>query len=119
MLKSLIEHERIETTVPKAKELARFAAFMITLAKENTLASRRKAIGEMMIRFNTLTPKEARLAKEGKTHAYNGDREVIRKLFDVLGPRYRDRDGGYTRIMRTDIRDGDCAERCLIEYLPE
>ena len=62
MLKSLITHERIQTTVPKAKALRRYADHMITLAKKNTLAARRQAIAELMIRFNTLTPKEQRMA---------------------------------------------------------
>ena len=66
MLKSLIEHERIETTVRKAKELRRHADQMITLAKKNTLASRRHAIAELMIAFNALTSKEARAIKEAK-----------------------------------------------------
>ena len=119
MLKSLIENERLVTTTPKAKELRRFADQMITLAKKNTLHTRRKAIQELMIRFNTLTPKEARAAKEGDTSAYNGDRKVISKLFDVLGPRFQARQGGYTRIMRmAEKRVGDNAETCVIEYLP-
>ncbi len=86
MLKALIEHERIETTVPKAKALRRYADRMITLAKRNTLATRRRAVAELMVRFNTLTPKEARRSKEGKTAAHNGDRKVIEKLFATLGP---------------------------------
>src|SRR5579863_7763913 len=80
MLKSLIEHGRIETTVTKAKELRRHADKMITLGKKNTLASKRAAIAELMISFNALTPKEARAAKAGDTSAYNGDRKVIKKL---------------------------------------
>lgn len=119
MLKSLIENERIITTTPKAKELRRFADQMITLAKKNTLHTRRKAIAEMMIRFNELSPKQARAAREGNTEAFNGDRKVIKKLFDELGPRFATREGGYTRILRlAEKRVGDNAERCLIEYLP-
>jgi large subunit ribosomal protein L17 len=119
MLKSLIENERLVTTTPKAKELRRFADQMITLAKKNTLHTRRKAISELMIRYNTLTPKEARAAKGGDTSAYNVDRKVIGKLFDVLGPRFASRQGGYTRIMRmAEKRVGDNAETCVIEYLP-
>lgn len=119
MLKSLIEHETIETTVRKAKELRRYADKMVTLAKKNTLAARRMAIAEMMITYNTLTPKEARLAKKGDLSAYNGDRKVIGKLFDVLGVRFASRQGGFTRIIKKGMRIGDNAPTCLIEYLPE
>src|SRR5271157_2254452 len=84
MLKSLIEHERIETTVTKAKELRRHADRMITLAKKNTLASRRLAIARLMISYNALTPKEARAAKAGDLSSYNTDRKVVGKLFDNL-----------------------------------
>lgn len=117
MLKSLIEHERIVTTVPKAKALRRYADRMITLAKKNTLASRRQAIADLMIRFNSLTPKEARLARQGDTSAYNGDRKVIEKLFGVLGSRFAERNGGYTRIIKSERRIGDNAQTCVIEYL--
>lgn len=119
MLKSLLEHGRIETTMQKAKELRRHADHMITLAKENTLASRRRAIAELMIRFNALTPKEARAARNGDTSAYNTDRIVVKKLFDELGPRFKDRKGGYTRIIPGVHRVGDNALKCIIEYLPE
>jgi len=118
MLKSLIINKRIETTVPKAKALRRYADQMVTLAKKNTLSARRKAIAEMMIRFNTLTPKQERLAKEGKTHFYNDDRLVINELFDLAG-RFATRNGGYTRIIRKGHRVGDNAEVCYIEYLAE
>jgi len=119
MLKSLIDNERIETTVPKAKALRRYADGMITLAKKNTLASRRRAIGELMIRFNTLTDKEKRAAREGNTSAYNTDRTVVDKLFGVLGVRFASRNGGYTRIIKSGRRKGDNAQTCVIEYLPE
>ena len=94
MLKSLIQNERIETTLAKAKALRRYADKMITLAKKNTLASRRQAIGEMMIRFNALSDKEERAVRQGDTSSYNGDRTVISKLFTVLGPRFSTRQGG-------------------------
>ncbi|MES2344391.1 MAG: 50S ribosomal protein L17 [Chlamydiota bacterium] len=118
MLKSLIEHERIETTVTKAKELRRHADRMITLAKKNTLASKRKAIAELMITFNSLTSKEARDAKAGDESAYNGDRKVIKKLFGGLSERFAERQGGYTRIIQKGNRVGDNASTCYIEYLP-
>jgi len=118
MVKSLINNERIVTTPAKAKEIRRFAEKMITLAKTNTLASRRQAVAELMIRYNELTTKEARAVKAGDTSCYNGDRLVINKLFSVLGPRFATRQGGYTRIMRLqEKRVGDNAEQCILEYL--
>jgi large subunit ribosomal protein L17 len=117
MLKSLIINGRIETTVPKAKALRSQADQMITLAKRNTLASRRRAIADMMIIFNSLSDKEERAARSGNTNAYNDDRLVINKLFSELGPRYTARNGGYTRIIRTGRRIGDNAETCIIEYI--
>ncbi len=117
MLKSLIDQGRIETSVTKAKELRRHADRLVTLAKENTLASRRRAIAEMMITYNTLTPKEARAVKTGDLSAYNTDRRVIGKLFDDLGPRFATRPGGFTRILKTGRRVGDNAPMCIIEYI--
>lgn len=120
MLKSLVEHERIETTVTKAKELRRHADRLITLAKKNTLASRRQAVAKLMVRYNALTPKEAREVKnDKKTHALNGDRLVIGKLFGDLAQRFATRNGGFTRIIRKDQRVGDNAPVCYIEYLSE
>lgn len=117
MLKSLIINGRIETTLPKAKLLRRYADKMITLAKKNDLAARRRAISGMMIRYNKLTPKQARAAKEGDTSSFNDDRLVMGKLFDELGPRFTSREGGYTRIIKNDRRVGDNAQTCFIEYL--
>jgi len=118
MLKSLIEHGRIETTVTKAKELRRHADRMVTLAKKNTLASRRKAIADLMISYNTLTSKEVRAIKSGKgTDAYNSDRIVVGKLFGDLSERFKERSGGYTRIIRSEPRVGDNAPSCIIEFL--
>lgn len=118
MLKSLIENGKIETTIPKAKTLRRYADHMITLAKENTLAARRRAIAELMIRFNPLTEKEKRNARNGDTSAYNTDRQVIGILFDELGTRFAGRQGGYTRILKnSERRVGDGAQTCIIEYL--
>lgn len=117
MLKSLIEHEKIVTSVTKAKELRRHADKMITLAKKGDLASRRRAISAMMISFNPLTPKEAREAKSGDISSYNTDRKVIKKLFEELCERYKDRQGGYTRIIKTAKRQGDSSLQCVIEYI--
>lgn len=119
MLKSLIENERIETTLAKAKALRRHADRMITLAKKDSLASRRQAISAMMIRFNTLTAKEGRAARNGDKSAYNTDRQVLDKLFAVLGPRFSSRNGGYTRIIKNRHRVGDNAQTCFIEYLAD
>ena len=120
MLKSLIEHERIVTSEAKAMILKRYADKMVTLAKENSLTSRRRAIAELRVHFNALTPKEARAAKKGDTSAYNGDRKVINKLFSNLGPRFAAREGGYTRVVKTaSLKRGDNSAKCIIEYLPE
>lgn len=119
MLKSLIQNERIVTTVAKAKELRRHADRMITLAKKNTLASRRDVIAKLMISYNPLTSKEARFAKEGKKDAFNGDRLIVSKLFETLGPRFTNRAGGYTRLVKANNRVGDNAQTCIIEFLSE
>lgn len=117
LLKSLIEHGRIETTVVKAKELRRHADKMVTLAKKNTLATKRLAKGRLMLSYNALTPKEAKAAKEGDLTAYNADRKVLGKLFGELGQRYMERNGGYTRIIRLNTQKGDNAQKCLIEFV--
>lgn len=117
MLKSLIDSGRIETTERKAKELRRHADKMITLAKKNTLASRRRAVAELMINYNPLTTKEARAAKAGDKQSYNADRRVIDKLFGELSQRYTERNGGYTRVIKKDFRVGDNAPMCYIEYI--
>ena len=118
MLKSLVEHEKIETTVTKAKELRRHADKLVTMAKKNTLASRRQAISALMIRYNALTPKEAReVKKTNNKECFNGDRLVVNKLFDDLAKRFATRNGGYTRIVKLSQRAGDNAPTCFIEYL--
>ncbi|MBF8263681.1 MAG: ribosomal protein [Parachlamydiales bacterium] len=117
MLKSLIENERISTTVAKAKELRRHADRMITLAKRNTLASKRDAISKLHVVYNELSTKEARKVKAGDKKCYSRDREVIGKLFGPLRERFIARNGGYTRIIRTADRIGDSAPTCYIEYL--
>lgn len=119
MLKSLINNESIVTTVEKAKELRRHADKMITLAKKNDLSSRRRAIAALMVRFNPLTSKEARITREGSDKRLNEDRKVIEKLFGELGTRFSTRQGGYTRIIRSTKRTGDNAQKCVIEFLPE
>src|SRR5512133_3842758 len=93
MSNSLLRHERIKTTVPKAKELRRVVEPLITLAKEATVANRRLA-------FNRLR-----------------DREMVLKLFNELGPRYKTRPGGYTRILKFGFRAGDNAPMALVELV--
>jgi large subunit ribosomal protein L17 len=93
MSNSLLRHERIKTTLPKAKELRRVVEPLITLAKEPTVANRRLA-------FNRLR-----------------DRETVVKLFDELGPRYKARNGGYTRILKFGFRVGDNAPMALMELV--
>lgn len=119
MLKALIEHGRIETTERKAKELRRHADHMVTLAKQNTLSSRRRAVAELMIAYNALSSKEARAAKAGKLEHHNADRKVIGKLFGELAQRFASRNGGYTRTIKKDFRIGDNAPSVFIEYLPQ
>lgn len=120
MLKSLVEHERIETTVTKAKELRRHADHLVTLAKKNTLASKRQVVSELMVRYNPLSAKEARdVKKNDSKDALNGDRLVVGKLFGELAQRFATRNGGYTRIVRKGQRAGDNAPTCYIEYLSE
>ena len=93
MMNSLLTHETIKTTVPKAKELRRVVEPMITLAKTATVANRRLA-------FNRLR-----------------DRDVVVKLFDELGPRFASRPGGYTRILKMGFRAGDNAPMALVELV--
>ena len=93
MMNSLIQHEVIKTTLPKAKELRRVIEPMITLAKEDTLANKRLA-------FNRLR-----------------DRDMVVKLFADLGPRYKARPGGYTRILKIGFRVGDNAPMALVELV--
>ncbi len=117
MLKSLIENGRIATTVVKAKELRRHADRMITMAKKNTLASKRNAISKLHVAFNPLTSQEARKVKSGDKSAFGRDRIVVDKLFGELRERFADRPGGYTRIIKTQDRIGDGASLCYVEYV--
>jgi len=93
MTNSLLKHEVIKTTLPKAKELRRVVEPMITLGKTPTVANRRLA-------FNRLR-----------------DRDIVTKLFDELGPRYVKRHGGYLRILKSGFRQGDNAPMALVELL--
>lgn len=90
---SLIEHEMIKTTLPKAKELRRVAEPLITLAKSDSVANRRLAF------------------------ARTGDKSVVGKLFSEIGPRYAERPGGYTRILKCGFRAGDSAPMAFVELV--
>lgn len=93
MSSSLVEHEQIVTTLPKAKELRPFVEKLITLAKKGDLNSRRIAIARMR------------------------NKEQAKKLFDILGPRYADRSGGYIRVLKAGYRYGDNAPMAVIEFV--
>jgi large subunit ribosomal protein L17 len=93
MTVSLLRHEQIVTTVPKAKDLRRFAERMITLGKRGDLHARRQA------------------------HAFLQDEVVVRKLFDAIATRYKERQGGYTRVLRAGFRYGDNAPLAVIELV--
>ena len=93
MAGSLIEHEQIKTTLPKAKELKRVADKLITLAKRGDLHARRQAASAL------------------KQDAH------VAKLFEVLGPRYAERNGGYTRVLKAGFRYGDMAPMAIIELV--
>lgn len=90
---SLIKHEQIVTTLPKAKDLRPIVERLVTLAKKGGLAARRRAIAEI------------------------GDNGEVSKLFDVLAPRYRERPGGYTRVLKAGFRYGDSAPMAVIEFV--
>ncbi len=93
MVTYLIENGKIETTVTRAKEVRPLVEKMITLGKKNTLATKRQAL------------------------AYITKEDAVKKLFSELAPKYADRNGGYTRILRTGPRRGDAAEMAIIEFV--
>ena len=90
---SLFQHERIETTEAKAKELRKVADKMLTLAKRGDLHARRQVMAYMM------------------------DEDVVKKLFDEVAPKYKDRQGGFTRIIKAGVRQGDAAPMVIIELV--
>ena len=90
---SLIEHEMIKTTLPKAKELRRIAEPLITMAKVDNVAKRRLAFSRLR------------------------DRNIVTKLFNELGPRYKERPGGYLRILKCGFRAGDKAAMAIVELV--
>jgi len=90
---SLLKHGRIQTTEARAKELSAIAEKMITLGKQGDLAARRRSLAYLM------------------------DEDVVKSLFDTIGPKYADRQGGYTRIMKVGSRRGDAATMVIIELV--
>jgi large subunit ribosomal protein L17 len=119
LCKSLIEHKRITTTLPKAKELRKEVEKIVTMAKHGeTLTALRNVKSKLgNLPYNTLTPKQQRDAKKGETHSYNAHRILLKELFENLAPKYKERPGGYTRIVRMSKRVGDSAELCVIEFV--
>ena len=95
-VKNVIMYEKIETTETRAKETRKFVDKMITYAKDGSLVARRKALAFL-----------------------HNDKEVVKKLFDVLAPRYANRNGGYTRILKLDERKGDDALMVVLELVKE
>ena len=93
MAAALVRHEQITTTLPKAKDLRPFVERLVTLAKKGDLSSRRLAIARMR------------------------DKDMVKKLFDVLGPRYSERNGGYIRVLKAGFRYGDAAPMAVIEFV--
>ena len=93
MCQALIKHEQIVTTLPKAKDLRPVVEKLVTLGKRGDLHARRQAIAQIK------------------------DVVLVRKLFDVLGPRYKDRHGGYTRVLKAGFRYGDNAAMAVIEFV--
>ena len=96
LTRNLIKYERIETTEIRAKEVRKFLDKMITYGKDGSLVSRRKALAFLQ-----------------------NDNEAVKKVFDVLAPRYANRNGGYTRILKLDERRGDDALMAIIELVEE
>jgi large subunit ribosomal protein L17 len=94
MAASLIDHEQIVTTLPKAKDLRPVVEKLVTLAKKGGLAARRQAVAELQ-----------------------NNEEAAKKLFDVIGPRYVSRPGGYTRVLKAGFRYGDAAPVAVIEFV--
>jgi large subunit ribosomal protein L17 len=108
LVASLFEHETISTTLTKAKEVKSFAEKLITLAKKGTLSARRRAAA-MLGERNIISYEDDKAVEKGT---------VIRKLFSELGPRYLDRVGGYTRIIRLALRRlGDNSQLALLQLV--
>lgn len=109
MSMSLIEHEIIRTSLPKAKELRRVIEPLITLAKKDTVANRRLAASRLPY-AKSLNLKDGAFEKDGQV-------DVIKKLFNELGPRYAERPGGYIRIVKCGFRTGDKSPMAFVELI--
>lgn len=93
LVKAIIKHEIIKTTLPKAKDLRRYVEPIITLAKEDTVAKRRMAFAQLR------------------------DKEAVAKLFNEIGPRFKTRPGGYVRVLKCGFRQGDAAPMAVVELV--
>jgi large subunit ribosomal protein L17 len=93
MINSMIRHGLIKTTLPKAKDLRRILEPLVTLAKEDSVARRRQAFSRLR------------------------DSETVAKLFNELGPRFKERNGGYLRVLKCGNRKGDCAPMAIVEFV--
>jgi large subunit ribosomal protein L17 len=112
MVCSLIKHKQITTTLAKAKAARSVAEKIVTLGKKGTLHARRLAAA----RLHTHAPKKVRLTKEQRLK-WRQNEDVVRILFDEIAPAFKERNGGYTRIIRLDTRQGDAGERAILEWV--
>jgi large subunit ribosomal protein L17 len=114
LVQSLFEHGKVRTTLPKAKEVRAFAEKLITLARQNTLTSRRRVISLMGDR--RIVDEEQEFIKNES----GSDRKIVQRLFEDVAPRFGDRTGGYTRIIKlSDFRIGDGGDLVLLQLLTE
>lgn len=107
---ALFEHEQIRTTLHKCKELRSVAEKLITLAKQDTLQARRRAARLLYGSDLHYQPKRGETGKKNK-------QAILQKLFEDIAPRYQDRNGGYTRIIRGELRRGDGAQMAYIQLV--
>lgn len=109
LITDLILNGSIETTLPRAKELQKLADRMVTLGKKNTLASRRQAA--QLVRF------EKEIVNVTEDGQVEKGQYAIQKLFSEIAPKYAERNGGYTRVLKTGPRQGDSAEMAIIAFV--
>jgi large subunit ribosomal protein L17 len=111
MVCSLIKHKRIATTLAKAKAARSVAEKIVTLGKAGTLHARRQAVARLRTRGST-----QQLTKEQK-RKWREQEDVVRILFDEIAPAFKERNGGYTRIVKMEQRQGDAAQRAILEWV--
>ena len=116
LLTSLVEHEKLHLTHTRAKVLKRVADKLVTLGKKDSLHARRIAAATFYGRNPTTDDKSGRTSGEGGAAS---KKELVRKLFEVIAPRFKDRPGGYTRVIPLGFRRGDAAPMSIIEFLGE